>query len=61
MNEENVKDDDKLKKLDELKTDLEQIKTKLVSVIKEIDDLPYPKGIKLSGNEKTAKINLKKT
>ncbi|MCU9935608.1 hypothetical protein NWP96_00040 [Mycoplasmopsis cynos] len=59
MNEENVKDDDKLKKLDELKTDLDQIKTKLVSVIKEIDDLPYPKGIKLSGNEKTAKDKFK--
>ncbi|CCP23847.1 hypothetical protein [Mycoplasmopsis cynos] len=59
MNEENVKDDDKLKKLDELKTALEQIKTKLVSVIKEIDDLPYPKGIKLSGNEKTAKDKFK--
>ncbi|WAM08499.1 hypothetical protein RRG46_00825 [Mycoplasmopsis cynos] len=59
MNEENVKDDDKLKKLDELKTDLDQIKTKLVSVIKEIDDLPYPKGIKLSGNEKTAEDKFK--
>ncbi|WP_322960389.1 hypothetical protein [Mycoplasmopsis cynos] len=59
MNEENVKDDDKLKKLDELKTDLDQIKTKLVSVIKEIDDLPYPKGIKLSGNEKTTKDKFK--
>ncbi|WP_322949426.1 hypothetical protein RRG44_02105 [Mycoplasmopsis cynos] len=59
INEENVKNDDKLKKLDELKTTLEQIKTKLVSIIKEINDLPYPKGIKLSGNEKTAKDKFK--
>ncbi|WP_322961071.1 hypothetical protein RRG43_00915 [Mycoplasmopsis cynos] len=59
-NENSTKNDDKLKKLDELKTTLEQIKTKLANVIKEIDDLPYPdKPTLKKGDEVNAKDKFK--
>ncbi|MCU9936165.1 hypothetical protein NWP96_03395 [Mycoplasmopsis cynos] len=59
-NENSTKNDDKLKKLDKLKNTLEQIKTKLANVIKEIDDLPYPdKPTLKKGDEVNAKDKFK--
>ncbi|TQC54552.1 hypothetical protein [Mycoplasmopsis cynos] len=59
-NENSTKNDDKLKKLDKLKNTLEQIKTKLANVIKEIDDLPYPDKPSLKkGDEVNAKDKFK--